>query len=473
MIVTSELSLWGYPPQDFLLYPDWIERSEKVLRELARRLADRPPVIVGFAERGDFEKGEALFSAAALLRDGNCAIVARKALLPNYGVFNENRHFFPDLFNRVFEVGGKRLAVSICEDIWQAGGFRPGGTYGNDFNRHLAGLRFDLMINLSASPFEVGKEAERRKTASAFLQNHGAPLLYCNQVGANDGVVFDGGSFLRDENGEVRLASFEEESRVVECSPTPEGFPSPLPEEEKIRRALVAGVAGYARKNGFSQALLGLSGGVDSALVCCLASQALGAGNVLPVMMPSPFSSRGSVADALALVENLGLESETLRIDAIYRAALETLEGVFAGANPDETEENVQSRIRGLLLMALSNKQGRLLLTTGNKSELAVGYCTLYGDMCGALSVIGDLWKTDVYRLCRWLNRDGGNDPSDDPRQGTLRRIEARSKGRRQSAALRSAGRDPATFSSKNAAPLAKSRKRGSPPTRSVKSSDC
>ncbi|MDE3149107.1 MAG: NAD+ synthase, partial [Acidobacteriota bacterium] len=328
--------------------------------------------------------------------------------LPFYDVFDEQRYFAPSGPQRVAELDGVRLAITICEDAWNDKNFWPRRLYTVDPVEELMRQQPDVHINLSSSPFWHSKRAVRREMLAAIARRHGVPVLMCNQVGGNDSLIFDGSSLAMDGRGELiaQAASFAEDLVIVDPL---DALPLPSPQEddtEAAYRALVLGARDYVRKCGFQKVLVGLSGGIDSALVAAIAKEALGAENVLAVGMPSPYSSAGSIDDSRRLAANLGIRFEVIGISSIFEEFTRTLEPFFAGMKSGITEENIQPRIRGTLLMALSNKFGALVLTTGNKSEMAVGYCTLYGDMVGALAVIGDLVKTRVYAVCRWLNRD-------------------------------------------------------------------
>jgi NAD+ synthetase len=332
-----------------------------------------------------------------------------KRLLPFYDVFDEQRYFAPSKPQQVVELDGLRLAITICEDAWNDKNFWPRRLYTVDPMEELMRQKPALHINLSSSPFWHGKRALRRQMLSAIAKRDGIPVLLANQVGGNDSLLFDGSSLALNARGELiaQAASFEEDLIVVDPF---DALMVANPEEnetEAAYRALVVGTRDYVRKCGFKKALVGLSGGIDSALVAAIATEALGAENVLGIGMPSPYSSTGSIDDSRRLAANLGIRFEVIGISSLFAEFTSTLEPLFAGTKPDTTEENIQSRIRGNLLMALSNKFSALVLTTGNKSEMAVGYCTLYGDMVGALAVIGDLVKTRVYQICRWINRSG------------------------------------------------------------------
>lgn len=422
VLVTPELALWGYPPRDLLLLPSVLRRQQKVLDALALALPEDLRVLVGVVVPLADGGGCPLHNSAALVGDGGWRVVAAKRLLPSYDVFDERRYFRPGDRPGLVEIplAGRplRLAVTICEDLWVDPRRHRQPTYDCDPVAELAPLAPDVMVNLSASPFAVGKQALRRELAAAAATRLGCPVAYVNQVGGNDELVFDGHSFVVDPRGAValQLPSARPATRWIHLAlphgqvphgpaAPPAGSPmaAPSPQEE-LWKVLVLGLGDYARKCGFRRAVLGLSGGVDSALVACLAAAALGPRQVCGLLMPSSFSSPGSVVDARALAQVLGMATTTVPITPLMDTFVQALNPAL-GQDPDGvTAENLQSRIRGTLLMAVANQEGRLLLSTGNKSELAVGYCTLYGDMNGGLAVIGDLYKTDVYRLCRWLN---------------------------------------------------------------------
>ncbi len=408
LAVTPELALLGYLPRDLLMNAGFIRRSWEVLRHLAVDLAGAPPVLVGLAEPNDQDVGRPLFNSAALLRGGKVERCFRKTLLPTYDVFDEDRYFEPADEPQVLERGGLRLGISICEDIWNDRDFWQRRRYRVDPIEQLTQARAGCVINLSASPFTVGKQQLREAMLSHSARKRGLPIVYVNQVGANDDLVFDGRSCAFDSKGELfaRGMPFATDLVIVDLEKmTGRIAPDDVTPEAEIWKALVLGTRDYVRKCGFTRVLLGLSGGIDSSLTAAVAAEAVGAENVLGVLMPSPYSSRGSLEDAESLVQRLGIRKLVLPISSIMQAFDETLREAFAGYARDVTEENIQARIRGNLLMALSNKYGALLLTTGNKSELAVGYCTLYGDMSGGLAVISDVPKTMIYRLARWLNR--------------------------------------------------------------------
>ena len=423
LVLTPELSLWGYPPRDLLLRPSLIAKQGAVLNQLAASLAQELPqlaVLVGMAEPSGAAPLPNLFNAVALVEASGWRVVARKRLLPTYDVFDEQRYFCAATGPSVLELerGGRtwRLGLTICEDLWVEEELQGHRLAGADPVAELLSSRIDLLLNLSASPFGQAKVALRQSLARRAASRLACPVVYVNQVGGNDELVFDGASFVVDASGGVdassavvsQLASCKEQVSCWEVNgagPAASLPVAPLPtENEQLFRALVLGVADYARKCGFSSVLLGLSGGIDSALVAVIAAAALGGERVQALMMPSPWSSDGSLRDAQALAGRLGLGCCTAEIAALMASFDTALTPVLAGPPSGLSAENLQSRIRGTLLMAVANQQGQLLLSTGNKSELAVGYCTLYGDMNGGLAVIGDLYKTSVFELCAWLD---------------------------------------------------------------------
>jgi NAD+ synthase/NAD+ synthase (glutamine-hydrolysing) len=409
LAVTPELALLGYPPRDLLLKDSFIRDSWAVLRRLAEDLSQAPPVLVGLAEPNKEGIGRPLFNVAALLQNGRVDQHFRKTLLPTYDVFDEDRYFEPAPGNQLLKFKGLRLGICICEDVWNDSDFWQRRRYHTDPIEDLARAGAQALINLSASPFTAGKQQLREKLLGSLARKHHVPLLYVNQVGGNDDLIFDGRSTAFDAAGNLvaRAASFAGDTITVDLNGSRGTISSDdfVPEAE-IWRALVLGVRDYTLKCGFQKTLLGLSGGIDSAITAAIAAEALGAENVLGVLMPSPYSSEGSVQDSIDLAQNLGIRTLTLPIAKIMSAFNESLSDPFVDYNNDVTEENIQARIRGNLLMAMSNKYRALLLTTGNKSELAVGYCTIYGDMSGGLAVISDVPKMMVYRMSRWLNRE-------------------------------------------------------------------
>jgi NAD+ synthase/NAD+ synthase (glutamine-hydrolysing) len=413
LAVTPELALVGYLPRDLLLSPAFVSHSWVQLDALARELAGGPPTLVGLPEANPSDEGRPLFNSAALLRNGRVEARFRKALLPTYDVFDEDRYFEPFHGAQVLDIGGTRIGISICEDIWNDRDFWKRRRYHHDPVEELVRAGATAIVNLSASPFTVGKHRLREQMLGSMARRHRVPLVYVNQFGGNDDLVFDGRSCGFDADGApiARGASFEAD--VVVCDVSGRGSvepPDDLEPESEVWRALVLGTHDYTHKCGFARVVLGLSGGIDSALTAAIAAEALGPANVLGVLMPSPFSSQGSIDDSQALAAHLGIDTLTLPIEPAVTAMEHTLRDAFEGTPRGVAEENIQARIRGNLLMALSNKHGSLLLTTGNKSELAVGYCTLYGDMSGGLGVIADVPKTMVYRVARWLNAREGRE---------------------------------------------------------------
>jgi len=427
LTVFSELVICGYPPADFLEKPSFLARCRAAVDELAEATRDLPTaVLAGVALPAEGESGKPgspatgrrrwggkpAVNAAVLLDRGRLLLEQHKRLLPFYDVFDEQRYFAPSRPQQVVELDGVRLAVTICEDAWNDKNFWPRRLYKIDPMEELMRQQPAVHINISSSPFWHGKRAIRREMLAAIARRDGVPVLMSNQVGGNDSLIFDGSSLALNARGGLiaQAASFEEDLVVVDPFDAP-GLETPAPaaDDDTVAayRALVLGTRDYVRKCGFRKALVGLSGGIDSALVACIATEALGAGNVLGVGMPGPYSSAGSIDDSRRLAANLGIRFELIGIGGLFSEYSRALAALFAGLPADATEENIQARIRGGLLMALSNKFSALVLTTGNKSEMAVGYCTLYGDMVGALAVIGDLVKTRVYAVCRWLNRNG------------------------------------------------------------------
>ena len=416
LCVTSEMALTGYPARDLLLQPGFVARAHEVVTELAATLIGAAPVLVGMPVSNPATHGRPLFNSAALLRAGRVERYFHKSLLPTYDVFDEDRYFEPADGLEVIEIGGRRCAVSVCEDVWNDFDFWRRPRYERDPIEDVRRLDADVLLNLSASPFAVGKQDVREPMLASLARKHQVTVVYVNQVGGNDDLLFDGRSVVITPDGQLRARAkaFEPDVLTVDLrddastataiSTSTAIARQPASPEEEVFRALVMGTRDYARKCRFSQVLLGLSGGIDSALTAVIAAEALGADHVLGVLMPSPYSSTGSVDDSVALAQRLGIRTFTLPIEPLMTAFDAVLAPPFAGYPQDITEENIQARARGNLLMAISNKYGALLLTTGNKSELSVGYCTLYGDMSGGLAVIADVPKTMVYRVSEWVN---------------------------------------------------------------------
>ncbi|MDR2613665.1 MAG: NAD+ synthase [Deltaproteobacteria bacterium] len=410
LALLPELSLVGYPPRDLLLYPAFVREAEAEAARLARELGSLDVTAVAGSVGFNRGRGRALQNLALVMEGGAVRHAYAKRLLPTYDVFDEARYFEPGEGPLVFERGGVRFAVTICEDVWNDEAFWASPLYRLDpLEGHPP---FDTLLNLSASPFSIGKQALREGMLSALAARRGVGTLYCNQAGANDELIFDGRSSCFGPDGRLlaRAGGFAEDILVVDLESPGGGCVSEddFSPESETWRALGLGVRDYCVKNGIGSAVLGLSGGIDSALTAAIAASALGPENVHGLVMPGPYSSGHSVADAVELAGNLRLgRLDRVSIAPAMEAFGASLAPVFGDLPPDAAEENLQARIRGTLLMGVANKFGRMLLTTGNKSEISVGYCTIYGDMCGALAVIGDLYKTEVFRLARWINRGG------------------------------------------------------------------
>jgi NAD+ synthase/NAD+ synthase (glutamine-hydrolysing) len=406
LILFPELSVCGYPPRDLVERPAFVERNWQTA-ELIAHETQGIAVICGLVTPAQSSTGKSVLNSAALLRDGKITFVQSKRLLPTYDVFDEMRNFAPADRQQLFTFGGRELALTICEDAWNDKHFWDRRLYGVDPVEDLIGAGGKVLLNLSASPFYLRKRELRHDMLATIATNYRVPVAMVNQIGGNDSLVFDGSSVVIGPKGDViaRAKSFEED---LICFDTETLIGDMHPRDDSVEgsayAALVLGTRDYVRKCGFRQVVLGLSGGIDSALTACIAVDALGKENVLGVGMPGPYSSQGSIDDAAELARNLGIRFELVRIGDIFGAYRSSLDPVFAGRQPDVTEENIQARVRGSLMMAISNKFGGLLLTTGNKSELGVGYCTLYGDMCGGLAVISDVPKTLVYKLAEFVN---------------------------------------------------------------------
>jgi NAD+ synthase/NAD+ synthase (glutamine-hydrolysing) len=401
-----ELSVCGYPPRDLVEKPAFVTRNEEVVQQIAQATSGIT-VVCGFVSRAHTETGKSVMNSAAVLRDGQVVMVQSKRLLPTYDVFDEYRNFAPADRQRLFSLCGKQLALTICEDAWNDKSFWDRRLYPIDPVEDLISTGGNFLLNISASPFYLGKRELRRDMLAALARHQRVPVVMCNQVGGNDSLVFDGSSIALDASGKViaQARSFEEDLIYLDTESLTGDIHDQLPGEEASGfAALVLGTRDYVRKCGFQQVLVGLSGGIDSALTATIAAAALGPENVTGVGMPGPFSSTGSIEDARAVASNLGIRFELVPIGDIFQSYLRVLQPVFAGREPDVAEENIQARIRGNILMAMSNKFGALLLSTGNKSEVGVGYCTLYGDMAGGLAVISDVPKTMVYRIANYVN---------------------------------------------------------------------
>jgi len=410
IIVFAELAICGYSPRDFLAFSDFISLCETAAQEIAKHCIDIA-CIVGLPIKNNSLKGKDLYNAAYFLADGEVKNITKKALLPTYDVFDEDRYFEPHHKFECIDYKGKRIALTICEDLWN---INDNPLYVSCPMDELIKQSPDLMINIAASPFSYSHDEHRIQVLSANAKKYNLPLFYVNQVGAQTEIIFDGGSLVFDETGALNaeMKYFEEDLQVFDLEEV-NNVKNKYPAAERandisqIHDALILGIKDYFKKSGFTKAVLGLSGGIDSAIVCALACSALGAENVMAVLMPSKYSSAHSIKDALDLVNNIGCKHEIIEIKEAATAFDNMLAKPFAKLEANLTEENIQARCRGIILMAMSNKFGYILLNTSNKSECAVGYGTLYGDMCGAIGVIGDVYKTQIFQLARYINRDG------------------------------------------------------------------
>ena len=406
-VITPELAVCGYPPMDLVFRSGFIAAAERHVNALAADTGS-VPLIVGTVEPNPAAHGRPCHNSAVVLQNGRRLATAHKSLLPTYDVFDEGRYFEPSSRVTTVEIAGRRTGITICEDLWTAE-YLPRDYYGRSPIDDLSKAGIGLLLNLSASPFEAGKPARRRAMLAGIARELGVPLVYANLVGGNDQLVFDGHSLALDRDGSIaaQLPGFREDIALVAIpSVTPTNI-APDDDVRDVHEALVLGLRDYLGKCGFKQVVIGLSGGIDSAVTAALAVAALGKENVLGVTMPGPFSSKGSIVDSIALARNLGITCHTVPIGGGYEAMEKQMADVFAGKSPDITEENLQARLRGLTLMAISNKFNRMVISTGNKSEMAVGYCTIYGDMAGGLALLSDVPKTMVYALARYINRHG------------------------------------------------------------------
>lgn len=414
LCLTSEMALTGYPPRDLLLYDGFISRVLPEAKAVAMALKDGPALLLGSVERNDSGMGKPVYNCALFCKEGKVRQIFRKTLLPTYDVFDEARYFEPAPTGNpeanILRFNNKTLAVTICEDAWNDKDYWDQRSYTRDPLENAANHSPDIILNLSASPLILGKQQLREDMLGVVAQKYSTPLIYANQTGGNDDLIFDGRSCAFDANGSLiaRAPGFKENVLIVETNDLTANVVAKddFSRESETWRALVIGTRDYVQKSEFSKGLVGLSGGIDSAVTAVVAAEALGKENVTCVLMPSPYSSQGSIDDSLKLAQNAGIKTITLPIQPIMDQFEATLSQPFAGCKPDTTEENIQSRIRGNLLMALSNKFGAMLLTTGNKSELAVGYCTIYGDMSGGYAVISDVDKTGVFALAKWYNQN-------------------------------------------------------------------
>jgi NAD+ synthetase len=405
LVVTPELAITGYPPQDLVFKSQFVPQNLEILNRLQARLRNAA-LLVGFVERNQ-GRGKPFHNAAALLQPGAPITKTHKSLLPTYDVFDEDRYFEPECNVKPLLLGNRKIGVTICEDIWTEH-YLPRPLYDLEPVRALVEQGAEIILNLSASPFSLNKPAIRNEMVSALARAYNRPICYCNAVGGNDQLVFDGNSIAVNSAGQLiaQLPGFRTAEAIVDTDAAQPVTFVERDDSADLFAALSLGVRDYLEKCNFKSAVLGLSGGIDSAVVAAIAVEALGPDNVVGVSMPSPYSSQGSIGDALALAKNLGIKCLQIPIANAFAAFKAQFAEVFAGLPEDTTEENMQARLRGMILMSLSNKFGHIVLSTGNKSELSVGYCTIYGDMAGGLAVISDVPKTMVFQLARWMNRE-------------------------------------------------------------------
>jgi len=406
LVIFPELATCGYPPRDLLLKKQFLAQNIELLNRLAKATG-KTGLLIGYVGKNQTVPGREATNSAALCQNGRIVASRTKMLLPTYDVFDEDRYFEPATENSPVEFNGQKIGLTICEDLWNDEDFWHERRYRRNPAAELAAAGAQIIFNVSASPWHLGKNQIRHRMLGSLAAKIKCPLLYCNLVGGNDELIFDGGSLAFNAAGELAAQGelFTDDFLLVDTERMKPIEPKQLGDEELVYKALVLGLRDYLHKCGFKSAVLGLSGGIDSALTAVLAVDALGRENVRGISLPSQFSSKGSLDDARVLAEKLGIQYDVIPIQPIFESARQQLKKVFSGCSEDTTEENIQARLRGVALMALSNKFGSLLLTTGNKSELAVGYCTLYGDMCGGLAVISDVPKTMVYRVANWINR--------------------------------------------------------------------
>ena len=444
LVLTPELALTGYPPQDLVFKSGFVPETLESLNELHRAVGE-VPLLVGYVDFNPGKTGKPFVNACAVLIKGAPVRKVFKTLLPTYDVFDEARYFDPAPDQEPVELLGMMIGITICEDIW-TDKYLKRDLYRQDPVLNLVSKGARAVLNLSSSPYSVGKPAIRREMVSELAATYRVPFYLCNSIGGNDELIFDGNSFAVDAAGKTifQMAGFREEVSVARSTAEPICAVNLSPEQE-IYEALVLGVRDYFSKCGFRSAVLGLSGGIDSAVTAVLAVAALGKENVVGVSMPSQYSSQGSLDDAADLAENLGIARHVVSIKEPFDVLKSRFKEIFVGRGEDTTEENMQSRLRGLTLMSMSNKFGHLLLTTGNKSELAVGYCTIYGDMCGGLAVISDVPKTVIYQLAHWINREKEIIPNNSIQKASKRRVEAGSEGPGYVATVRGFGRNPET----------------------------
>jgi NAD+ synthase (glutamine-hydrolysing) len=407
IVLCPELSITGYPPRDLLLKKGFITRNLETLDHLAAATG-QVGLLLGFVGKNELRPGREVTNSVALLQNGKIAAMRAKTLLPTYDVFDEDRYFEPATENLPADFSGSKVGLTICEDIWNDEDFWTERRYLHNPPVELAEAGAKIIFNISASPWHIGKNKTRFEMLRSIAQKTHRPVVFCNQVGGNDELIFDGSSLVFNADGDLIAQGkwFAEDFVIVDTESKAILQPIELPAEESIYQALTLGLRDYFHKCGFKSAVLGLSGGIDSAVTACIAVAALGKGNVRGVSLPSQFSSQHSLDDARALAERLGIQYDVVPIKTAFETVKSQLQPVFAGKPEDTTEENLQARLRGVILMAFSNKFGSLLLTTGNKSEIAVGYCTLYGDMAGGLAIISDVPKTMIYRIAKWINRE-------------------------------------------------------------------
>lgn len=411
LIIFPELAVCGYPPRDLLLKSRFANDAKQSLESIAQEITSVPALIGCLEIAPSEQKGRPLYNAVAWCESGSIQSYGRKCLLPNYDVFDEERYFEPAIKPLVYQWKGKRIGITICEDIWTAEGVQTSKRYCNDPVENLSKEDLDLLVNLSASPWHTDKEHSRQNLIEQVSHRLKCPVVYCNSVGGNDELIFDGDSFITHPSKGIiaQMPKFKQSLKTFDLETSTHTAETVFSEStlKYMYDALVLGLKDYAHKSNFTKGIIGLSGGIDSAVVAAIAAEALGADNIIGVAMPSAISSGHSISDAQALAENLKIEFQNISIKGPVESIEAQLAPSFKGLERDVTEENIQARLRGVLLMALSNKLNALLLTTGNKSEIAVGYCTLYGDMCGGLAVISDLPKMQVYALANYINRDG------------------------------------------------------------------
>lgn len=407
VVIFSELVLSGYPPQDLLLLPNFSEIAEKYL-EIIRETTKNITAIIGVPRKNPQGEGKALYNSAAILQNQKLLGFQDKILLPTYDVFDERRYFEPGDETLFWEINGKKIAITICEDIWEHSKSLQETAYPRNPIQEILEKRPDILFNLSASPFSLHKRERRESVASEIAKYLDCPVVLCNQVGGNDSLIFDGHSVFIDAKGTIkaRAKGFTEDALLIDTSEVQASLPASSDPTQDLFEALVLGTKDFFAKQGLRKACLGLSGGIDSALVATIATAALGAENVLGLLMPSRYSSEGSITDAVQLAAALGIHYKTISIEGPFQSYLDLLEPELKNPSQHTTEENLQARVRGMIVMAFSNTYGYLVLSTGNKSELALGYSTLYGDLCGGLAIINDLTKGQVYELSRWINRE-------------------------------------------------------------------